>query len=461
MDSLFPTILLTHLELFRQHFSSSSYVYFKSYVWAMLILESRKTVTNITNVCFFLDKHIASVERFLSDNKWDMNQVTKTLIHILLKSLKDKLYIYGALLLSIDTTFNAKASKKMIGVQKWKDHSGNPDRGEYIIGHQWAIAGFISRFTDRFLCWPVITRLISGKKNPSVYVSTPEGLRPETFWDAVIAVVRQTKDFLDGMAFRVVVDAFFANTAFINPLLTLGVHVITRWRKDGVGWDDPEPYSGRGRPRKYGTEYKLGDLLKTFTPQLITVYTYGKLVQVAAVTRDMWLRDIPQKVRVVVLEGIHNPIILISTDLTLSAEEIIEIYSSRFSIELAIRDLKQHFGFGDYQCTTTLSIFRFVRLSCISFCLWRLMLLPENVSNWLSDTKSETISESELSFARARRGLKRFAIRHILFSNSASVAELGKVQNENEPIFRIAVWSSIEESNGCIIIPVLLRNYSL
>jgi hypothetical protein len=447
MDSLFPTILLTYFELFRQHFSSSSYVYFKSYVWAMLMLESKKTVTNITHVCFFLDKHIASVERFLSENKWDMNQVTKTLIHILLKALADKLYVYGALLLSIDTTFNAKASRKMIGVQKWKDHSGNPDRGEYIIGHQWAIAGFISRFADRFLCWPVITRIISGKKKPSVYVSTPEGLRPETFWDAVIAIVHQTQDFLDGLAFRVVVDAFFANAVFINPLSALCVHVITRWRKDGVGWDDPAPYSGRGRPRKYGTEYKLANLLKTFTPQLITVYTYGKLVRVVVVTRDIWLRDIQQKVRVVVVEGTHEPIILISTDLTLSAAEIIEIYSSRFSIELAIRDLKQHLGFGDYQCTTTLSIFRFVRLSCISFCLCRLMLLskllPKHVSNWLFDIKPEVngayaISESELSFARARRVLKRFAIKHILFSNSASVAELGKVPKEYESLFRIA-----------------------
>ena len=93
MDSLFPTILLTYFELFRQHFSSSSYVYFKSYVWAMLILESRKTVTNIANVCFFLDKHIASIERFLSDYKWDMNQVSKILVHLLLKVLADKLYV--------------------------------------------------------------------------------------------------------------------------------------------------------------------------------------------------------------------------------------------------------------------------------------------------------------------------------------------------------------------------------
>jgi hypothetical protein len=179
-------------------------------------------------------------------------------------------------------------------------------------------------------------------------------------------------------------------------------------------------------------------LLKTFPAESMTVNIYGKLVQVAAVTRDMWLRDIPQKVRVVVVEGIWEPIILISTDLTLTAKEIIEIYASRFSIEIAIRDLKQHLGFGDYQCTTTSSILRFVQLSCVSLCLWRLMLLSEDTASWLSDSESEMISESEFSFARARRGLKRFALKRILFPNSAPAAELEKVQQKYEPVFRIA-----------------------
>lgn len=438
MDTFFPTILLTYLQLFSQHFSAPSFAYFKSFIWATMITESRKTVTNIANACFFLDKHIASVERFFSDYKWDINQVSKTLIHLLLKVLSDKLYIYGAFLLPIDTTLSAKASKKMINVQKWKDHSGNPDRGEYIVGHHWAVAGLISRFAGRFLCWPILTRIISGKKNPSVYVSTPEGLRPETFWDSVIAIVLQAWNCLDNLALRVVVDAYFAKAVFINPLLALHIHVITRWRKDGVGRDDPGPYSGIGRPRKYGTEHKLANLLKLFPTEPVVVYIYGKLTHVTVVTRDMWLSDICQKIRVVVFEGINEPIILISTDLTLTAAEIIEIYSYRFSIEIAIRDLKQHFGFSDYQCTTTSSIFRFVQLSCVSFCLWRLMLLPENASSWLSDTKSRFISESEFSFARARRGLKRFVIGRILFRTSAPEAELGKVEQEYEPIFRIA-----------------------
>jgi len=40
----------------------------------------------------------------------------------------------------------------MIGVQKWRQHNGNPDDGNYIIGHHWAIAGLIGRFANRFIC---------------------------------------------------------------------------------------------------------------------------------------------------------------------------------------------------------------------------------------------------------------------------------------------------------------------
>lgn len=449
MNAFFPSMLLTYLEPFGQLFSSPSYSYFKAYIWGMLIVDGRKCITKIGHACFFLDRHIASFERFLSENKWDMNQVARTLVRLVVDTLKDKLRIHGAFLLAVDTTYTAKNSKKMTGIQKWTQHSGNADRGKYIIGHHWGIAGLISRFANRFLCWPILTMMISGKKNPSHYVSGPEDvsdpeakatLYPMTFWVPVLAMVFQTWQFLDEQALRVVVDAYFANISFINPLIEKGIHVVTRWQKNGVGWDDPGAYSGKGRPRKYGKKWKLADLLKSFS-QEIKVDIYGKSVYATVAVRDMWLRNIPQKVRVVVVKTAGVPIIFISTDMTLTAAQIIEIYSSRFSIEIAIRDLKQHFGMGDYQCTTTGSIFRFVRLSCVSLCLWRLMLLPENVSSWLSEpttTKTKMISESKFSFARARRGLKMFVIKRILFPNSASQAELEKVEKEYEAIFRIA-----------------------
>jgi hypothetical protein len=435
MDAFFPYILLTYLQPFRQLFSKPSFNYFKAFIWAMMLIESKKTNTNIAHACFFLKKHIASYERFLSEYIWDMNQLTNVLVKLLINVLKNKLYIHGAFLLAVDTTHKAKASKKMIGVQKWKQ---GDNENNYIIGHHWAIAGLIGRFANRFLCYPILARMISGYKNPSHYVCSSEGIYPMTFWDTILAVILQTRQFLDNFNLRVVADAYFANSSFINLMIDEDIHVITRWRKDGIGWDDPTPNYGKrkkGRPRKYGIQHKLSNFLNAFSPELVLVYTYGQLSRVAVVTRDMWLRDIKQKVRVVVVQSNNNPVILVSTDMTLSAAEIIEIYSSRFSIEIAIRELKQHFGFGDYQCTTALSIFRFVNLCCVSSCLWSLMLLPQNAVSWLS---YKPLHESVLSFTQARRGLRRFVLERIIFRNSADNAELEKMAKDYEPVFRIA-----------------------
>jgi hypothetical protein len=432
MDAFFPAILLTYLQPFGQLFSKPSFDYFKAFMWTMMLLETKKTITNIAHASFFLKKHIASFEKFLSEYIWDINQITNLLVKLLIDVLKNKLYIHGAFLLAVDTTHKSKATKKMIGVQKWKQ---GDNENNYVIGHHWAIAGLISRFANRFICYPIMARMISGLKNPSHFVCSSEGVYPMTFWDTILAVILQARQFLENFNFRVVADAYFANSTFINPMIDEGIHVITRWRKDGVGWDDPQPHYGkrkRGRPKKYGIQHKLSNLL--LSPELILVHVYGQLSRVAVVTRDMWLRDIKQKVRVVVVGSNRGPIILVSTDLTLSAAEIIEIYSSRFSIEIAIRELKQHFGFGDYQSTTPLSIFRFVNLSCISSCLWSLMLLPQSVVSWLS---YKPLHESELSFTQARRGLRRFVLEHIIFRNSADNAELEKMAKQYEPVFRI------------------------
>lgn len=436
VNQFIPALLVGYLEAFREAFNSPGYSYFKGFVWAFMLIPGRKRVTDIANACFFMKKHVSSFERFLSEHKWSMHQVIVSLISLLMSQLADMLMVHGAFLIAEDTTFVSKASKKMQGVQRWKDYSSNPDRGGYIFGHNWSILGLLSPFFGRWLCFPIIARLIHGKKNPSLFVSTPEGLRPANFWDVTVSNVLYAWQLLGRQPLRVVVDAYFATASFIKPLMEKEIAVISRLRKNAVGWDDPPEYSGRGRPRKKGKQWKLAELLRAIKPELATVHIYGKDRQVAAVTRDVWLRNIPKKVRVVVIEGVKEPVILVCTDLSLTAAQIIEIYAARFSLEIAIRDLKQHFGFGDYQATTPIAINRFVQLCCTAFCIWKLMLLPKNASTWLDNIKPTAITESAFSFARARRGLRRFVIKQI-FLNSALTTDFKKIEDEYEPIFRI------------------------
>jgi len=156
------------------------------------------------------------------------------------------------------------------------------------------------------------------------------------------------------------------------------------------------------------------------------------------VTRDVWLRDVVQKVRVVVLEGAREPLILVSMDLSLSALQIIEIDGARFSIELTIRDLQQHFGLGDYQCTTTMAILRFVPLACVAFCLWRLVLIDNLKAGWLQVASARvSLPEAPLSFQRVRRAVRAWATRQLIFANATDGADLEKIARAHEPLFHM------------------------
>jgi hypothetical protein len=261
-----------------------------------------------------------------------------------------------------------------------------------------------------------------------------------SFWDAAIAAILEVTRCLGEVAVRVVADAYYAKAPFLNGLLARGIHVISRLRKDAVGWDNPAPRppGTRGRKPRHGRKWTLASLLREQTPTRERLTLYGKLTEVVFVTRDVWLRDVVQKVRLVVLEGDKEPVLLVSTELSLSALQIIAIYGARFSIELTIRDLKQHFGLGDYQCTTTLAILRFVPLACVAFCLWRLILLDNLQAGWLQVTSARvSLPEAPLSFQRVRRALRAWATRQIIFANATAGADLEKIARAHEPLLHM------------------------
>jgi hypothetical protein len=439
MDNFFPAQTLSLFLVFESCFTAPSFAYFRGYVWALIVVEGRKCLTRLARCAFFHPRDLSSWERFLAEHRWSLSAVTARLVTLVVTTLGDKLQVHGAYLLGKDTTLVAKHTKRMLGVQKWKDHSDNADRGAYLIGHHWNLVGLLSRWETRWLCWPLVLRLVPGLKGARQWIvgDTAELM---SFWDAAIAAILEVTQCLGAASVRVVVDAFYSKAPFLNGLLARGIDVISRLRKDAVGWDGPEPPppGKRGRKPRYGRKWTLASLLTVETPIRERLILYGHLTEVVFVVRDVWLRDVAQKVRVVVLEGAREPLILVSTDLALSALQIIEIYGARFSIELTIRDLKQYFGLGDYQCTTTLAILRFVHLACVAFCLWRLALLEHLEAGWLHVTSSRVaLPEAPLSFQRVRRALRAWAMRQIIFANSTPGADVEKIERDHEPLLHM------------------------
>lgn len=436
MAGLVPEILYSYLLLFRPHFNKPSFVYFSGYIVSLLLTGGRKTMSRVAQTCFFVDRHLASWERFLAENAWDPTALGQTLLDTLRLKLGSSLQVHGAYLAVVDTLLIAKNGRQMVGVPGLHAHSGNADRGERLRGHHWAILGLVSFSQEwgRYLCFPWVMQLISGQLNPSLFIVDPAGVATlATIWDSVHPLLYQLHQALNRAALRVVVDAYFSKAPFINPLRQQDIHVISRLRHDAVGWDPPSP--DQRSDAKRGRHWKLADLFTALPLEMVEVQLYGQLVQVQAVCREVWLRDFSHLVKVVVVEGIKEPILLFSTDLSLSMAQIIEIYGARFTVELAIRDLKGHFGLADYQCYLTTAIHRFVHLACLAFCLYRLIQLKENTRAWLPPVPKGV---SPASFAHLRQGLQHFILARILSPQFGQSPNLPANMSELEAVLRIA-----------------------
>jgi len=440
MEHVFPEVLVGYLLGFRPAFSQPGWRYFQGFIWAMLLAHGRKCVSQIARACFWIDRTLSSWERFLSEQHWDTHQVQCCLVSLLQRELGEALRYSGRYVLAFDPTFVAKVKGRMLGVQAWRQQSENPDRGTQVVGHHWLLGGMLAKLGASWRCFPVWSRLISGQRAPSHFVGTADGqLHVMTIWETTMAMVLQAVSMLGGVPIVAVMDAYFAKAIMFNFFLEEGRTLITRLRHDAVGWDDPI-YCGHGRRPKRGKKWKLAELWQDAEHRdTIQAHVYGKAREVSVVVRDLWLRDVNEKIRVVIVEGVQRPFLLACTDLSMTATQIIELYAARFSMELAIKDLKGFVGLGDYQCTTTLAFLRSVLLSCVALCIGRLLLHGKKVDSWLAEFPGGPVSETSTSFARLRRGLRCFALKHVLFSKFPEQAESEKLQEEFKPLLQLAV----------------------
>ena len=158
MDGVFPAQTLSLLQVFAPCFTPPRFASFQAYMWALMVVEGRKCMTRLARCVFFHQRALSSWERFLAEHRWSLTAVTARLVTLVVTTLGDTLQVHGAYLLDTDTTLVAKTSTRMVGVQTWKDHSDNADRGAYLVGHHWNLVGLISPWGPRWLSWPLVMR---------------------------------------------------------------------------------------------------------------------------------------------------------------------------------------------------------------------------------------------------------------------------------------------------------------
>jgi hypothetical protein len=134
------------------------------------------------------------------------------------------------------------------------------------------------------------------------------------------------------------------------------VHIVTRAKSNAVAYEDPPAETGgRGRPRKYGQKLKLMALFDSRAEAFeeTAIELYGCCKTVSLLCLDLIWKPVGEKIRfVLVVDGAEH-FILMCSDLTLSAPDILRAYSFRFKIEVSFKVLKHLMGAFFYRFWTS------------------------------------------------------------------------------------------------------------
>ena len=178
---------------------------------------------------------------------------------------------------------------------------------------------------------------------------------------------------------HIVLDGHFGNYPATYAVRAKGMHIISKFRHDAALY---LPYTGtkprRGPTPRYGKKLNYHQLpAETLCHSVVDgayrIDTYQMLV---------FHKSFSDALNVVVVVKTHLPtgkrghVVLFSTDLDLTADQIIDYYSLRFQIEFNFRDAKQYWGLDDFMNVKPVAVTNAVNLAFLMVNLSAVMLKP-------------------------------------------------------------------------------------
>jgi len=177
------------------------------------------------------------------------------------------------------------------------------------------------------------------------------------------------------------VDSWYSKPVFLQEMNTLGLRVISRMANNKKIWNF------------IGKEKTLDAIYNKFKKiKSVKSGVYGKKVKFTYFSAVVEHKK-AGKVKIVFIKTKEKLIPIVSTDLNINDEEIIEIYKRRWDIEQGYKELREHFGFGREEnriyealiARITLSFFTYNIVSYIN----RISNEPQTIGGLFKDLECE------------------------------------------------------------------------
>ena len=287
--------------------------------------------------------------------------------------------------LILDDTVEEKVGKQVEGScdKLWSNKLRRTLRGVNVVSLNYS-DGFSNFMLDFAIAMNQYARVkIEEFTNTIDHRTNAYQRRVETMKGKSQIAIDMVKRAISGgvQADYLLVDSWYSKPIFIQEMNALGLKVITRVANNNKIWN----FTGK--------EKTLDAIYNRFKQiKKEKMGHYGKKIKFTYFSTTVEHKT-AGKIKIVFIKTKENLIPIVSTDLHISDDEIIETYKRRWDIEQGYKELREHFGFGKEEnriyealiARITLSMFSYNIVSYIN----RINHEPQTIGGLFKDLECE------------------------------------------------------------------------
>lgn len=436
-----PAAILSVLSLFAPLFSKPVYKNALLLFVGHILSKGRRTVADILRTLNL--QHIDNFSKFhwvLSGAKWSGLQASHLLFMAIIKA-----FSLEEIIIPIDTHIERRKGEKIKGLGRQRDavHS-TKNKKVLTIGLLWLVACISVKTRGSLTHWalPFFSQIVAPKRPLSTSRNHSDlniKKKRKTLTEWTIQLVKIIGKWVKGVPFVIVADSAFACHAIAHACVNSKGALISRMRMDARIFNFPDQNKKRrGRPLLVGKRCPLfTDYLQDpdIIWEKITASWYGGKEKELLIYTGIHLWYAygipPLPIRWVLIKDPNNeiePVVLFSTCTKHSVNRIIEIFVSRWSIEVTFEESRRHLGVETQRQWSDKGIERTTPCIFGSFSVTVLMAqkLSEETKGQIPIQETSWYNKTHVTFSDVLRYVKLSILRKRYFPKFRSKIELGK-----------------------------------
>lgn len=332
---------------FRPCFSrKAAFEWFAVIITGLMVRSDSLGITSIIRDLALNPALYNCMEHFFHADSWDWEDLFAKWAKTVSRYAPFK-YISGRTVLIGDGVKRASDGRYMPCIKKMVQESESASKPAFIHGHFFGAVGVLAGKVSKSFCIPLSIQIHDGDRIISEWLGD----------ESVSHVVQMLRD-----GFRAaehfgsslfVLDRYFLTVPLPKEWNACSkkapglLHIVTRAKRNCTAYERPGAYKGRGRRPLHGPAVHLKALFGSDADlfQKARLQMYGTEQEVRFLSRTyLWGQKLYQPLKFVLVEYGKTQAVLVCTDLSMCAEDMIRAYAQRFKIEAMFREMKQCFG---------------------------------------------------------------------------------------------------------------------